>query len=542
MKFLSKLPVVVAFSALATLQACNKAPTPASTSTPAPAQVVEPAQEVSFERVNTSEGAVEGIAGDEIIEYKGIPYAAPPTGELRWRAPQPPVARDALLVADSYGNRCMQRPVGENGFQQKEAFTQPESEDCLYLNIYRPATAEGKLPVMVWIPGGGLVSGSGSRPVNHGGNLAAQGAVVVALNYRLGSFGFFAHPELSAENPDEGRLFNYGLMDQISALQWVQANIEAFGGDPERVTIFGESAGGASVYALVASPVARGLFAGAIAQSGYGRGRQPRVASLAEEGDVVVEEVGLGIAERAGNAEASLAELRALTAEEIVAATDFSGFISFALDGAVLTEDLWTSFESGSAADVPMIVGATDSEFTMGPPEAIRGALMAGSSVTLEMIESMTSYYGDEATRDTYMYSDYVFHGTNRALAQAHEAAGQKVYAYRFGMPGAMSRPGEIKGEKVYGAFHASDLPYTFGNFTGDHMEPKEPDARQQEVAGQLMSYWVNFAASGNPNAEGLPQWPEAGTSMTMQFNPDVTGASEDSWLPRLDALNELLK
>ncbi len=534
MKPLNKLPLYLALSALVTLQACSKAQPPAP--------VVEPVSAVSFEQVGTTEGAVRGVTQGEVIEYKGIPYAAPPVGELRWRAPQPPAARDALLLADSYGERCMQRPVPENGFQQKEAFTQPESEDCLYLNIYRPANAQANLPVMVWIPGGGLVSGSGSRPVNHGGRLASEGAVVVAFNYRLGSFGFFAHPELSAENADGGRLFNYGLMDQIAALEWVQANIAAFGGDPGRVTIFGESAGGASVYALVASPAARGLFAGAIAQSGYGRGRQPRVASLAEPGDVVVESVGLGIAERSGNVDASLAELRALPAESVVAATDFSGFISFAIDGAVLTEDLWQAFETGSAASVPMIVGATDSEFTMGPPEAIRGALLAGSKVTAEMIESMTGYYGDAATRDTYMYSDYVFHGTNRALALAHAAAGGKVYSYRFGMPGAMSKPAEIKGEKVYGAFHASDLPYTFGNFTGDHMEPKEPDGRQREVSGQLMGYWLNFARSGNPNGAGLPEWPEATAGVTMQFNPDATAAVADSWNARLDALNALLK
>ncbi|MFV8819293.1 carboxylesterase/lipase family protein [Haliea sp. E17] len=543
MKLLFKLPVLIAFSGFVALQGCKGQDKPRITTevetTAVEAAVPAPA---SFVQVATTEGEVQGISQDGLIEFKGIPYAAPPVGDLRWRAPQAPAARDSLLVADTYGNRCWQRPVMENGFQQKEAFTQPENEDCLYLNIYRPASADAKLPVMVWIHGGGLVSGSGSRPVNYGGKLAAHGAVVVAFNYRLGSFGFFAHPELSAENADEGRLFNYGLMDQIAALKWVQANIAAFGGDPQRVTIFGESAGGASVYALAGSPAAKGLFSGAIAQSGYGRGRQPRVASLAAAEDVVVESVGQGIAERAGNPEATLADLRALGAEQIVAATDFGGFISFAVDGQVITEDLGQSFASGRAAAVPMIIGATDSEFTMGPPEAIRGALLASSKLTMDMVESMTTYYGDEAKRDTYMYSDYVFHGVNRALTLAHEAQGQKVYNYRFAMPGAMSKPGELNGEKVYGAFHASDMPYTFGNFTGDHMEPKEPDARQLEVSEQVMSYWVNFATNGNPNGEGLPQWPESAGEYTMQFNPDVTEARKDVWNVRLDALNDLLK
>ena len=188
-------------------------------------------QRQSYQTVATAEGEVQGTAAEGLIEYKGIPYAAPPTGDLRWRAPQPAVRRDAVLVAGQYGNRCIQRPATE-GFAMEDAFTQPGSEDCLNLNIYRPDNADAQLPVMVWIPGGGLTAGSGSRPVNHGGNLACLGVLVVAINYRLGSFGFFAHPELSAQDPDGGRLFNYGLMTRSPALEWVRDNIEAFGGDP----------------------------------------------------------------------------------------------------------------------------------------------------------------------------------------------------------------------------------------------------------------------------------------------------------------------
>ena len=225
-------------------------------------------------QVATAEGEVQGAAADGLIEYKGIPYAAPPTGDLRWRAPQPAPARDGVLVADDYGNRCIQRPATE-GFAMEDAFTQPQTEDCLYLNIYRPDSGDTGLPVMVWIPGGGLIAGSGSRPVNHGGNLARLGVVVVAINYRLGSFGFFAHPELSARDPDGGRLFNYGLMDQVAALEWVRDNIGAFGGDPANVTIFGESAGG--LFGLRTVRVAGGR--GAVCAGHRAVGLRPRTAT-----------------------------------------------------------------------------------------------------------------------------------------------------------------------------------------------------------------------------------------------------------------------
>ena len=492
----------------------------------------------SFAQVATAQGEVQGIAEHGLVQYKGIPYAAPPTGELRWRAPQPALVRDTVLIADQYGNRCIQRPA-DQGFAVTDAFTQPRSEDCLYLNIYRPDTGDAQLPVMVWIPGGGLVAGSGSRPVNHGGNLARLGVVVVAINYRLGSFGFFAHPELSAQDPDGGRLFNYGLMDQIAALEWVRDNIEAFGGNPANVTIFGESAGGYSVFALVASPAARGLFTKGISQSGYGRRGQPRVASLTSEGEAPVEEMGVKLAERLGMSEASLDELRAQPAEKIVEATDFSTFIALATDGAVLADDLWPVYDRGDAARVPLMIGATDSEFSMGPSQGRREQLARFMSE--EVIDAMTPFYGNEAQRDTYMYSDYVFHAQNRGVAVAHEKAGNTVYTYRFAMPGVDVERRELNGETIYGAYHAGDLPYMFGNFTGDHFDPTEPDETQREVSRQMMRYWTNFARTGNPNGEGLPEWPVAEYQNTMYFTPDGVYSRNDPWVARLDALNEFV-
>ncbi|MYH32638.1 MAG: carboxylesterase family protein [Gammaproteobacteria bacterium] len=491
----------------------------------------------SFAQVATVQGEVQGTAEDGLVEYKGIPYAAPPTGDLRWRAPQPALVRDTVLVADDYGNRCIQRPATE-GFAMNDAFTQPQSEDCLNLNVYRPDNGDTGLPVMVWIPGGGLVAGSGSRPVNHGGNLSRLGVVVVAINYRLGSFGFFAHPELSAQDPDGGRLFNYGLMDQIAALEWVRDNIGAFGGDPENVTIFGESAGGYSVYALVASPAARGLFAKGISQSGYGRRGQPRVASLTGEGEASIEEMGVELAERLGTPEAGLDELRSQPAEKIVEATDFSNFIALATDGVVLVDDLWPVYDRGDAATVPLMIGATDSEFTMGPPEAQRAQLLRFMSE--DVLDEMTPFYGNETQRDTYMYSDYVFHAQNRGVAVAHEKAGNAVYAYRFAMPGVDVEQRELNGETIYGAYHAGDLPYMFGNFTGDHYDPTEPDETQRMVSQQMMRYWTNFARTGDPNGEGLPEWPVAEYENMMYFTPDGVQSRKDSWTERLDALNEI--
>ena len=491
----------------------------------------------SFAQVATVQGEVQGTADDGLVEYKGIPYAAPPTGDLRWRAPQPALMRDTVLVADDYGNRCIQRPATE-GFAMNDAFTQPQSEDCLNLNIYRPDNGDARLPVMVWIPGGGLVAGSGSRPVNHGGKLARLGVVVVAINYRLGSFGFFAHPELSARDPDGGRLFNYGLMDQIAALEWVRDNIGAFGGDPGNVTIFGESAGGYSVYALAASPAARGLFAKGISQSGYGRRGQPRVASLTGEGEAPIEEMGVELAERLGTPEAGLDELRAQPAEKIVEATDFGTFISLATDGVVLADDLWPVYDRGDAARVPLMIGATDSEFTMGAPEAQRAQLLRFMSE--DVLDAMTPYYGNETQRDTYMYSEYVFHAQNRSVAVAHEKAGNAVYAYRFAMPGVDVERRELNGETIYGAYHAGDLPYMFGNFTGDHYDPTEPDETQRAVSQQMMRYWTNFARDGDPNGEGLPQWPAYQNQNTLYFTPDGVESRNDSWTERLDALNEL--
>ncbi len=493
----------------------------------------------SFAIADTQEGPVQAVPADGLLIYKGIPYAAPPVGELRWRAPQAALKREQLLLADSFGKRCMQRPPNPQLKKRPEAYTQPESEDCLYLNIYRPDSSEGNLPVMVWIPGGGLVTGSGSRPVNHGGNLAREGVVVVSINYRLGRFGFFAHPELSDLNPDNGALYNFGLMDQIAALQWVQANISGFGGDPARVTIMGESAGAASVDALLTSPPARGLFSAAIAQSGYGRGPQPRVAALAHADDVPVEQIGLDIAKRLGTPEASLAELRAVSAEKIVEATDFSGFISFAIDGVNLTDDLSNEFAEGRQAPVPLLIGSTDFEFGMVPP-AMQRQIMLGILPEAEHI-GLAQDYGGAELRDHLLYNDYVFTAQARALALSQARLGQPVYLYRFAVPSAGMQLPLVGAAGVKGAGHASDLPYMFGNFTGDHGEPLAPDNEQRWVSRQMIRYWANFAKAGNPNGADLPAWSLFEGQSLMDFTLDGSQTVIDPWRDRLERVNRLL-
>lgn len=228
------------------------------------------------ELVRIDAGHLRGARDGEVISFKGIPFAAPPVGALRWRAPQPVAGWSGVREAKSFGNACLQPPARSAA----DALPVPLSEDCLYLNVWRPARASARLPVMVWIHGGSLVTGTASIPVQDGAALARRGVVLVSISYRLGRLGYFAHPALTREAADGGKLANYGLMDQVAALQWVRRNIAAFGGDPARVTIFGQSAGALSVQALMASPPARGLFQRAIVQSGYYRGSYPRLSGV----------------------------------------------------------------------------------------------------------------------------------------------------------------------------------------------------------------------------------------------------------------------
>lgn len=510
------------------------------------------ADATSFMQVDTAQGPISGRSTGGLLYFRGIPYAQPPVGDLRWRAPQPVAMRsDVFDAAGGFANRCYQRPSTRPD-QAPERYTQPESEDCLYLNLYRPDTPERDLPVMVWVHGGGLVNGAGSRPVNYGGNLARKNVVFVSFNYRLGSFGFFGHPELSNENADQGQLFNYGLMDQIAALQWVQQNIRQFGGDPNNVTIFGESAGGYAVDVLVATQAKRGLFHKAISQSGYDRLIHPRIQALAGADHQVAEAKGTALAASLAQLNpaipvTTLADLRRVSADDLVKATNFDNFVAFAVDGVVVKDDVRASFRDGKHHRIPMLFGSTDLEFSMIPPAQQRSIME--QNLSTQVLTELIPYYGSEQLRDTLLYSDYLFHAQARQLALFNQQYGQINYMYRFGMPVTAMQAIQSQDGIVYGAPHAGELPYMFGNFTGDHMESTTPSEQERMVSDTMMTYWTNFAKYGNPNGPAdhsdptLPHWPVyvPESNLIMRFTPDGIAASPDNWVERLDKVNSYL-
>jgi len=467
--------------------------------------------------VSTSEGTVAGAATNDTLSFKGVPYALPPVGELRWRAPQSPTQRKETLHTLEYQNRCYQRPVNPNfPPKQPEAYIQDESEDCLYLNIFRPAAEMQDLPVLFWIHGGGLVSGSGGRPVNNGSVLSQENIIVVTFNYRLGSFGFFAHPELSTKNEDEGLLFNYGLLDQIAALKWIKENIAHFGGNPNKITIAGESAGAASVNALLTSPLAVDLFQGAIIQSGYIRSPQPRIAALLDQHELGAETMGTALAKRLGNENATLQELRQTSAEDIVKATDFSSFIVFTVDGKSVVQESFAQLAQKKQHQVPLMIGTTDFEFGMVPPANQRQIMI--NAIGDEKVSALADIYKGEDIRDIMLYSDFVFHSQARAYATLHEQSGNPTFMYRFGITsGEVDVPESVK-HLANGAYHANELPFMFGNFTGDHNEPTSPNQQLLDSSTMMRRYWANFVKHGSPNDSSLPEWKPFNLGATTRY------------------------
>ncbi|MEH3103627.1 MAG: carboxylesterase family protein [Sphingomonas phyllosphaerae] len=411
--------------------------------------------------VTTETGKVAGSTADGVTSWKGIPFAAPPVGPLRWRAPQPAARWTGVRTATDYGHDCMQLPFPSDA---APLGTTP-AEDCLTVNVWKPAGVKAALPVIVWIYGGGFVNGGASPPTYAGANLAKQGVMFVSFNYRLGRFGTFAHPQLTAQDPDKGRLGNYGYMDQLAALQWIQRNIATFGGDPANVTIVGESAGGMSVNTMVTSPLARGLFARAIVMSG-GDGR-----SRGTDGLAGTEKIGLDFAAGKGIARddpAALAKLRALSADAVtdglnLAAmfTPASGVKTFAspyADGVVAV-DAAAAYRDGAFPKVPIMIGATDND--IGGPT---GYMVGGA----------------------------------RQLAGAIAAAGAPAYHYRFSyVAESLGKPG---------AGHATDIPFFFDTAAIKYGDATT--ARDRRMARTISRYVVNFAKTGDPNGAGLPRWP----------------------------------
>jgi len=471
----------------------------------------------------TEAGTLRGTVENGEAVFRGIPYAAPPIAALRWRAPQPAIPWTGTRLAERFGAICVQpaRPGPA---------AQPQSEDCLFLNVFRPAGNVRGLPVLFWIPGGGFSSGSGSEPDYDGKALAARGAVVVTINYRVGRLGFFAHPDLTRENADGGRLNNYGLMDQIAALEWVKRNIAAFGGDPAKVTIFGESAGGASVDALMVSPAARGLFRAAISESGYGRGTFPRLTTRSADGDPPAHEVGATLAAKLGMPNATLAELRALPADRILTATDLTQDYNLVIDGVTMTSDIWAAFAHGAEAPVPFMLGTNSYE--MGAMASATQRPWAEAVVPPARWNALTPFYGSEALRDRLLLSDIIFTSQTRAIAARHAANGHPTYVYRFDVPSGPA------GAKLLGASHAGEIPYVFGNLTLGHLAPAQIDTADRRISSEMMGFWLNMARTRDPNGAGLPKWPRYRQTLVLHIAKPSTAATPDPLTARLDHLD----
>ena len=441
--------------------------------------------------VRIEQGQVSGVPGSspEVRVYKGIPFAAPPVGDLRWRAPKPAADWSGVRTADKFSATCMQTPYPEGSLYRSEP--QPVSEDCLYLNIWTAAkSASDRRPVMVWIHGGAFTRGSGSTPTYDGEALAKKGVVVVTINYRLGIFGFFAHPELTQESEHHSS-GDYGILDQIAALQWVQHNIAAFGGDPKRVTIFGESAGSWAVNVLVASPLTKGLFQRAIGESGANFNKMTKLEDL--------EKSGL----RAG---ASIKDLRAKSAEDILKT---AGAFSVNVDGWLLPTDVITIFEKGRQNDVPVLIGSNADEGTaFMPPKITLNAFQATAKQRFgdnapKLLQIYAATNDDEAWKaSAALMRDTTFGVQMRTWARMQTKSGKApAYLYYFSRV-----PDSGPLSKHYGAFHASEIPYVFE--TGDIGRRKWDDT-DRHLSDTMSSYWVNFAITGNPNGKGLPTWPK---------------------------------
>lgn len=457
------------------------------------------------EPVKTSGGPLVGVPGADpsVRVFKGIPFAQPPVGDLRWKPPQPPAPWTGLRVADHFSDNCMQRQANGAAFPpyggDRSATTM--SEDCLYLNVYTTAvSASAKQPVMVWIHGGAWTSGSG--PIYQGEDLAKKGVVYVSLNYRLGVFGFFAHPELTKESPAHSS-GNYAILDQIAALRWVQQNIAAFGGDPARVTIFGESAGSWSVHSLVASPLAKGLFHRAIGESG---GRYAITTTLAQ-----AEQAGHAFA-TAKAAAPTLAELRRLPAARLNEVSSGQGaFQSVAnADGWVLPATMREIFESGKQNDVPTLIGSNADEGSIFTPATTTGAAFREQASRrygsrADAFLALYPFTTDQEARLAQAHSmrDQTFGWEMRTWARLQTKTGKApVYLYYF------SHVPPLPNAAWLGAQHGAEIPYALNWPNGTHSASVAWTAADRTLADQVSQYWVNFATSGNPNGKGLPQWP----------------------------------
>jgi len=492
--------------------------------------------------VDVTGGKVAGVSAGGTTVFKGIPFAAAPVGERRWKAPQPVAPWTGVRDGSKFGAACVQDPM----FPRLFAGPTELSEDCLYLNVWTPAKSAGdKLPVMVWIYGGGFVGGQTSAPIYDGAKLAAKGVILVSVAYRLGAFGFLAHPELSRESGKGSG--NFGLQDQIAGLQWVKANIAKFGGDPGRVTIFGESAGGISVSMLTASPAANGLFQRAISESGgsFGGPRRGNEGGLNVPPLKVAEANGQKFLEKLGVN--NIAAGRAVGVDKIMAAqgAGLSAAAAFwpVFDGDVLPGDQYELYQAKQFNDTPVLIGTNSDEgglFIPGkvPPAAFEQTVRSGFGKSAESVLAAyphaTEAESSAAARNLMRESTFAWHTWAWAMLQSEKGKGKAfVYYYDHRTP-----------QQPNGAGHGSEIAYVFRtlgapgtNLGGPDVPTRPEDIKMSEL---MSSYWTNFAKTGNPNGPGLPLWPEfsAKDQRVMFFDDTQPGARPVPNAEQLEALD----
>lgn len=482
-------------------------------------------------QVSVTGGVIDGVSEEGMSVYKGIPFAAPPVGDLRWKAPQPVIPWDGVRDAKEFGDSPVQAMGGDG------------SEDCLYLNVWTPAkTKSDRLPVMVWIFGGGFAMGSSSQ--FNGAPLAENGVVFVSVNYRVGTMGFLAHPELSAESPDHVS-GNYGILDQIAGLRWVQENISNFGGDPDNVTIFGESAGGISVSMLCASPLAKGLFRRAISQSGGSFAPARRHPYPGENMRMLADCEQEGLEKMRALGCASIKEMRELAPNALGGGFSMAGGAWPLVDGYVIPGDQYSMYESGNYNNVDILVGYNSDEglsfgATRDPAQHIRdtqdryGKFADTLLKAYPITETAVPKSGRNLTRDVA----FGWHTWAWACKQA-EKGGAKVYLYYFDQ-----HPDYPEGSPMYGqgSPHGQDVDFVFGSL-------REPTAlpTDRALSDIMIKYWTNFAKTGNPNGEALPEWPEfsgvGGKVMNLSGDAPFAGpVHEEEAMKVLDSYFEWLR